>query len=595
MELKKRSEIPAEYQWDCSHIFPTYETWEAEFDAVLGEIPSIASLRGTLGSSAKALADALDKINAISYRADLVGTYAFLHQAADGSDTKNQEMAQRCERISVAMGRETSFFEPELLEIPAERLAEFLREDCLAAYRHYIDDVTRLSAHTLDARSEELLANVSKISGTAKQTYEMLTDVDMELPMITGEDGQPAQLTRGNFSVFRESADRRVREEAFNAMFGTYRKYINTFASLYGGSVKKDNMYADVRGYASACEASLDGNNVPLAVYDSLVQAVHDAIPTMTKYLDLRKKTMGLGKIDLFDLYTPMVADVDYPMPYANGCELVKKAVAPLGEKYVSLMDKAYNEGWIDVYENKGKTSGAFCCGVHGVHPYVLLNYTDALDDAFTLAHELGHAMHSYFSSEKQDYANHGYRLIVAEVASTCNEVLLTRYLLSVETDRKRRAYILNHFLEGFRTTVFRQTLFAEFERKAHEMEAEGTPLTAEALSGLYASLVKQYYAGAEMCDIVSCEWAFIPHFYRGFYVYQYATGFSAAVAIASHILETGDASGYLEFLSSGGSDYPINELKLAGIDLTSPEVVRNAMKVFDETIDELRECLREC
>ena len=312
----------------------------------------------------------------------------------------------------------------------------------------------------------------------------------------------------------------------------------------------------------------------------------------MTKYLELRKKVMGLEKIDLFDLYTPMVAEVDYPMPYADACALVKAAVAPLGEKYVSLMDKAYNEGWIDVYENKGKASGAFCCGVHSVHPYVMLNYTDALDDAFTLAHELGHAMHSYLSSEKQDYANHGYHLLVAEVASTCNEVLLTRYLLSVEKDAKRRAYILNHFLEGFRTTVFRQTLFAEFERKAHEMEAEGTPLTAEALCGLYASLVKQYYAGAEMCDIVANEWAFIPHFYRGFYVYQYATGFSSAVAIASHILETGDASGYLEFLSSGGSDYPINELKLAGIDLTSPDVVRNAMKMFEETIDALRECL---
>ncbi len=592
MELKNRNEMSAEYQWDCSHIFPTYEAWEAALNGIAAEIPGLAALKGTLGASAEALAKALDTVHAVSERAELVSIYAFLHNAADGSETKNQEMVMRVQRVGVMMGRALAFFDPELLEIPEETLNEFLKEDCLATYRHYIDDVTRQRAHTLDAKSEQLLANVSKIIGTPKQTYDMLTNVDMELPKITGEDGEATQLTSGNFGLFRESSDRRVREEAFNTMFGTYKKYINTFAALYSGSVKQDNMFADIRGYESACHRALGANNVPVAVYDALVEAVHDAIPTMTKYLELRKEAMGLDKIDVFDLYTPMVAEVDYPMPYADGCELVKAAVAPLGEKYVSLIERAYNEKWIDVYENKGKTSGAFSCGVHGVHPYVLLNYTDALDDAFTLAHELGHAMHSYLSSEKQDYANHSYRILVAEVASTCNEVLLTKYLLSVETDKKRRAYILNHFLEGFRTTVFRQTLFAEFERKAHEMEAAGQPLTADALNGLYASLVKEYYAGAEMQDIVAYEWAYIPHFYRNFYVYQYATGFSSAVAIASHILETGDAAGYLEFLSSGGSDYPINELKLAGIDLTSPEVVRNAMKMFEETISELRECL---
>lgn len=592
MELKKRTEMSPEFQWDCSHIFPTYEAWEAELNAVAAEIPNLAALKGTLGKSADSLADALDKLYAVSERAELVSVYAFLYHAADGSETKNQEMMMRVQRVGVEMGKAVSFIDPELLEIPEDTLNEFLKNDRLATYRHTIEDTTRQRAHTLDAKSEELLANVGKITGTPRQTYDALTNVDMELPKITGEDGEPTQLTSGNFGLFRESTSRAVREEAFNAMFGTYKKYINTFAALYSGSVKKDNMVADVRGYESACHAALGANNVPVAVYDALIEAVHDAIPAMTKYLSLRKEAMGLDSIDVFDLYTPMVAEVDYPMPYADGCELVKAAVAPLGEKYVSLIERAINEKWIDVYENKGKTSGAFSIGVHGVHPYVLLNYTDALDDAFTLAHELGHAMHSYLSSEKQDFANHSYRILVAEVASTCNEVLLTKYLLSVEKDKKRRAYILNHFLEGFRTTVFRQTLFAEFERKAHDMEAAGAPLTPDALNNLYASLVKEYYAGAEMQDVVSYEWAYIPHFYRGFYVYQYATGFSSAVAIASHILETGDASGYLEFLSSGGSDYPINELKLAGIDLTSPEVVRNAMKVFDTTIDELRECL---
>ena len=312
----------------------------------------------------------------------------------------------------------------------------------------------------------------------------------------------------------------------------------------------------------------------------------------MSKYLKLRAKALGTDKIDMFDLYTPMVADVDYPMPYETACDLVVEAVRPLGEKYVEVIKRAYRENWIDVYETPGKESGAFSAGVYGVHPYVKLNFAYTLDDAFTLAHELGHAMHSYLSSEKQDYANHDYAIFAAEVASTCNEVLLTKYLLSKETDPRRRAYILNHFLEGFRTTVFRQTLFAEFEYRAHELEAKGTPLTAELLSSTYEELVKTYYPEAEFRDVIKYEWAYIPHFYRAFYVYQYATGFSSAVAIATNILETGDPSNYLEFLSSGGSDYPINELKIAGVDLSSPEVVENAMRVFDETIDELAQLI---
>ena len=312
----------------------------------------------------------------------------------------------------------------------------------------------------------------------------------------------------------------------------------------------------------------------------------------MKKYLNLRAKTMKLDSIDLFDLYTPMVAEVDYPMPYEDAKELVKKALLPLGEEYQKLLDKAYSEKWIDVYENKGKQSGAFSCGVYGVHPYIKLNYTDTLDDAFTLAHELGHAMHSYFSNDKQTYANSNYRIMVAEVASTCNEVLLTKYLLSVETDPMRRAYILNHFLEGFRTTVFRQTLFAEFELKSHQMYEEGKPLTPDSLSKTYEDLLKLYYDGAGVPDVMKYEWSFIPHFYRAFYVYKYATGFSSAVAIANNILETGDASNYLKFLSLGGSDYPVEELRVAGINLDDPETVKSALKVFDETINELESLL---
>ena len=396
------------------------------------------------------------------------------------------------------------------------------------------------------------------------------------------------RLTAGTFPVFRESRDRSVREGAFRAMFGTYRQFGDAIATLYGGSVKFDTYFSNQRGYASACEAALDGGNVPVSVYDSLIEAVHESLPSMRKYLELRRRVLKLDKIDVFDLYVPIVEDVDYPIAFEDAKDLVKKATLPLGEEYQKLLDRAFAERWVDVYENDGKQSGAFSCGVFGVHPYVLMNYAGTLGDAFTLAHELGHSMHSWFSDTTQDYVNHDYRIMVAEVASTVNEVLLTKYLLKIETDEKRRAYILNHFLESFRTTLYRQTLFAEFERKAHDLYAAGQPLTASALNKVYHDLEATYYDGIGIDTDIDPEWSYIPHFYRAFYVYQYATGFSSAVAIAEHILTTGDASGYLKFLTTGGSDYPLEELKIAGIDLTKPDTVRSALRVFDETVDEL-------
>lgn len=586
--MKQRKDIPAELKWDFTHIFKTPEDWEAAYAECEKAIAPLGEIKGTLGTSAEALFAAYEKIYSFYEKMEPVADYAFLSKTIDGGDAAAQIMCDKITMLSVKAGSQTAFFEPELMEIPEEKLAEFLKYEPLKKYAHIIEDSTRLRNHVLDEKSEGILAKMGKITGTPSDTYDMFTNVEMELPEIEGSDGEKIQLTSGNFSVMRESPDRKLREAAFEGMFGTYGKYINTFACIYGGSVKQDNTFSEIRGYSSAREASLSNSNVPEDVYDALIEAVHEAIPSMSKYLKLRKKALGLEKLDVYDLYTPMVADIDYPMPYEKACELVLEAVAPLGKDYQDVIRRAYRENWIDVYETPGKESGAFSAGVYGIHPFVKLNYSDSLDDAFTLAHELGHAMHSYLSSEKQDYANHNYHLLVAEVASTCNEVLLTKYLLKTETDKKRRAYILNHFLEGFRTTVFRQTLFAEFEQKAHVLEAGGTPITAECLSSLYSDIVKQYYPEAEFRDTLKYEWSYIPHFYRAFYVYQYATGFSSAVAIASHILETNDPSDYLRFLSSGGSDYPLNELKIAGVDLTSPNVVKNAMKVFDETIDEL-------
>lgn len=588
----KRSEMDPRFQWDFTHIYPDKAHWEAAMTEAEKAVEALSALPGTLGQSKDALKKGLEQLADASQKVEIPYIYAMLHRAADGSEPAYQEMEARGMSLAVKANAATSFLDPEILAIPKEQLDAWMAQEDMAVYRHMVEDISRGRAHTLSADKEKMLAMLGEAADTPSSAYEMLTNVNMVFPKIHNEAGEEVQLTSGNFGVYRESRSRAVREEAFRAMFGTYRKYGDTFAALYGGQIKFDTFFANVRGYGSSIEAYLDGGNVPVSVYDSLIEAVHESLPAMKEYLALRKKALKLDKLDIFDLYVPMVEDVDYPVPFENVKELVKNATKPLGEEYQQLLDRAFAENWMDVYENQGKRGGAFSCGVYGVHPYVLLNYTDTLDDAFTVAHELGHSMHSFFSSRAQEFVNHSYRIMVAEVASTVNEVLMTMYLLKTETDKKRRAYILNHFLEGFRTTLFRQTLFAEFERKAHELHAAGTPLTSQTLNKIYHDLVALYYEGAEIDEEIDTEWSFIPHFYTPFYVYQYATGFSSAVAIARHILETGDASEYLRFLSTGGSDYPLNELKIAGIDLTKPDTVKSALEVFSNTVKEFEALL---
>ena len=591
----ERKNMNKDFMWDLSHIFPSREAWDnacAELAPVAAEL---AALQGNLCSSASALADALDKIYSTMEKVEKVYLYAMLYKSGDNGDPVGQEMEGKAMNLYVAMLTSISFVEPEILSAGEELLRSYLNEEeRLATYRHKLDDMLRSKEHMLSPDQERMMAMLSDAAGGCQNAFEMLESVDMTFPTIKDENGEDVTLTHGNFGVFRESRDVRVRKDSFEAYFGEFKKYINTFTATYSGTVKMNAFFSNVRRYANPCEAALFANNVPVSVYDSLCDAVHDGIPTMKRYLEVRKKALGLDELHMYDLYCPIVENIDMKVGFEEGKELVKKATLPLGETYQKLLDRAYAENWIDVYENKGKTTGAFSCGVFGVHPYVLLNYTDTLDDAYTLAHELGHSMHSYFSDEAQDYVNHDYRIMVAEVASTVNEVLLTKYLLSVETDKKRRAYILNHFLEGFRTTIFRQTLFAEFERKAHDMYMSGQPLTAERLNALYRQLNEQYYEGAVVDELQDIEWARIPHFYNSFYVYQYATGFSSAVAIATRIFETGDASDYLAFLKTGGSDYSIEELKIAGVDLTKPDTVRNAMKAFNDALDEFESLLSE-
>lgn len=589
-----RKEMDPRFMWDLSDIFPSREAWEAAYEKTEAEIGTLGDLPGTLKVSKESLKAGLDRIYAVMEPVDLIYRYASLLKSGDNGDPEAQAMESRAMNLSVRLSAALAFVDPEILEIPEETLDGWMKDPLLAEYRHILHDTARTGKHTLPYAQEKMLSLLSDAAENSYNAFTMMESVDMTFPNIAGEDGKPAALTHGTYGVYRESRRESVRKESFEVYHGEFKRFINTFAAMYAGSVKMDTYFSDVRGYGSALERALDGSNVPVAVYDALVEAVHEGLDTMKKYLALRKRVLGLEQLHMYDLYCPMVENVEYSVTFEEGKELVKKALLPLGEGYQKLLDKSYEENWMDVYENKGKTTGAFSCGVHGVHPYVLLNYTNTLDDVYTMAHELGHAMHSYLSSEKNSYANHNYRIMVAEVASTVNEVLMSRYLLKTETDKHRRAYILNHLLESFRTTVFRQTLFAEFERKAHDMYKNNEPLTAESLSRVFRDLNVLYYEGAVVDPLQDVEWARVPHFYEAFYVYQYATGFCSAVAIADGILETGDASDYLKFLSTGGSDYPLEELKVAGVDLTSPEVVRRALKVFDETLAEFEALLDE-
>lgn len=592
MALLSRKDMDPNFQWKLEDIFPSLEAWEAAYTKAQADVEALSSLPGTLKVSKEALKAGLDQIYATLQPVELLYLYASLYKSGDNGDPQAQRLEGRAMNLYVSLSTAISFVDPEILSIPEETLSAWMADPLLADYRHILEDTDRMRPYTLSAVQEKMLSQLSDAASTPDNVFTMLESVDMTFPDITGEDGAPAPLTHGNYGLYRESRVQSVRKEAFEVYHGEFQRYINTFAAMYAGQVKLDTYFSDVRGYSSAAEKSLYANNVPLSVYDSLVEAVHGGLGTMKQYLALRKKVLGLDTLNMYDLYCPMVEDVHYEIDYETSKAMVKEALLPLGAGYQKLLDKAYHEHWMDVYENKGKTTGAFSCGVYGVHPYVLLNFTNSLEDVFTMAHELGHAMHSYLSSEKNSYANHDYRLLVAEVASTVNEVLLTKHLLRVETDRKKRAYLLNHLLESFRTTVFRQTLFAEFERKAHEMYQAGEPLTAETLSKLYHELNELYYQGAEVNPLQDAEWARIPHFYSSFYVYQYATGFCSAVAIADSIYETGDPSNYLRFLSTGGSDYPLEELKIAGVDLTKPDVVDRALKVFADTLAELTELL---
>jgi oligoendopeptidase F len=587
----KRSEINDQYKWNLADIYVSNADWEADYARLSGMLPELPKLKEGFASSAGALADAMERIDEVALLCERLFVYARMHRDEDNSSALYQGMADRAMSLNVAVSGETSFVAPALLKLPADTLESYIsQEKRLVPYTFMIRDIIREKQHVLGESEERLLSLSADFASGARDIFTMLNNVDLKFGAVETPEG-PVQLTHAKYAELMQHKDREVRKNAFETYYSSFRGSINTIAATYSTSVKKDIYFSRVRGYGSVLEKALFGDDVPVSLYDELIAAIHESLPTMYDYIETRRKILGLSDIAMYDIYVPLIADIEKKYTYDQAIDLVIEALAPMGEEYVGLLKRARTERWIDVYESEGKTSGAYSWGAYGTHPYVLLNHRDDLDSAFTIAHELGHAMHSYYSDEAQPYALAGYTIFVAEVASTVNEILLTKHLLE-HADDSLKKYVLNHYLDQFRTTVLRQTMFAEFERISHAMGEAGEPLTHEALSAKYAELNRLYYGdGIKTCDTIAIEWARIPHFYNAFYVYKYATGFSSAVMIATGIYEgkSGVRDAYFQFLKSGGSDYPLNLLKKAGVDFTGGAPVKAAMQAFAAALNDFK------
>lgn len=454
-----------------------------------------------------------------------------------------------------------------------------------------LDEITRQKSHVLSAQEEQIIAMAGDIASAPSNIYGMINNADIKFPCIKDENGQEVELTKGRYISFLESSDRRVRKDAFHALYSSYKKQKNTLAQTLSSSVKRDIFYSKVRKYSSSLEAALDEDNVTLDVYDNLISTISNNLEPMYKYVALRKRMLGVDELHMYDLYTPIIKDVKMEVPYSKGVELVIDGLKPLGDEYERILREGFKGGWVDVYENEGKTSGAYSWGCYDTHPYVLMNYQDDVSNLFTLAHEMGHALHSYYTNQEQPFVYSGYKIFVAEVASTLNEALLMEYMLNNTQDKKEKMYLINYYLEQFRGTVYRQTMFAEFEKIIHERAEAGEPLTPELLCNIYRDLNRKYYGPDIVIDEdIDMEWSRIPHFYRNFYVYKYATGFSAAASLAESILKEGQPAvkRYIDFLKGGDSDYPVNLLKKAGVDMTTPDPIIKAVKTFERLVEEL-------
>ena len=597
-KLPARSEIPTESRWNLSDIYPSDEAWETDFVQLKTLGDKIAAYQGKLDQSGSTLLECLELRDQIGITGGKLFAYARMHRDEDSANSKYQGMTSRMETLFAKVGASTAFIEPDILAMPAEKLTALRQaEPKLAPYGFYFENLLRQKLHVLSPAEESLLSRISEVAEAPQTIFTMLARADIKFPEVKDDQGRMVQLSEGRYRSFVMSPNRSVRQEAFQKLFATYAQYRNTMAATLGGSVKKNMFYAQARKYDSAITAALEPDNVPVAVYNNLIDTVNENLGPLHRYIGLKKKALGLDEMHMYDLYVPMVRDVHITMPYEEARSLIQKGLAPLGEEYNSILETAFSSRWVDIYENQGKQSGAYSWGVYGVHPFILMNYNHRLEDAMTLAHELGHSLHSYYSNSAQPYATHDYTIFSAEVASTTNETLLLDHLLKTTTDKKKKMYLLNEYLESVRTTVFRQAMFAEFERDLYARAEAGEAITADMLDDMWSKLNVKYYGPQMVVDkeIVS-EWSRIPHFYYNFYVYQYVTGFSAANALASQILTEGEPARkrYIQFLQSGGSDYSIDLLNKAGVDMSSPEPIKITIQRFERMLGELEKLLQE-
>ena len=591
-ELLKRSEVNPEFTWNLADMYADVSAWEADIAVIREMSAELEKMEGKVTASAENLLKTLSQMAAMEEKSDLAFNYASRLSDEDTGNTTHQAMVQKLHGVISNVSSKLAFIEPEILETSEEVLEGYLAQlPELELYRKQIKEIQRLKPHSLSAEMEKLMAMTGEMSRTASQTFSIFNNADLKFPEVEDENGDTVRITHGRFVGLEESADRRVRKETFEKLYHTYKQYENTLASLYSGQVKQQIFKARARKYNSTLEAAVNSNNVSPKVYENLVATVNDNLDKMHRYVRLRKKLLSVDELHMYDIYTPIIPDAARKISYEEAKETVLKALEPLGEDYIAILKEGFNNRWIDVYENEGKRSGAYSAGSYSTHPYVLLNYNESLDNMFTLAHEMGHAIHSYLSNSTQPYIYSHYKIFVAEVASTCNEILLMEYLLKNTTDVKERAYLLNHYLDSFKGTVYRQTMFAEYEMKTNALAEAGESLTAEVLDKIYHELNCKYYGSDMVSDPeIAVEWARIPHFYYNFYVYQYATGFSSAVAIARNILKNGApaVAKYKEFLSGGCSQAPVELLKIAGVDLETPQPIQDALNVFGEILDEM-------
>ena len=594
MAYESREEIDSKYKWDLSSMFPSDEAFEAGLEELKAYCPKLLAFKGKISTSAQALLEFLqleDKMTLLLYK---IINYAERKSDEDTRVAKYQAYVANATSAYTQVGEATSWFAAELLAIPAESVEKFYAEvPTLEFYRRKLNKILNQREHTLSAEEEALLARAEELAVQPTNIFSMFDDADLTFDDAVDSEGKTHKLTSGSFVPLLMDADRVLRESAFKQLYSRFGEFRNTSAAILTSQVKNLQFFSSSRKYASSLEAALAENEIPVEVYNNLIDAVHQNFPAFYKYVDLRKRVMGLDELHFWDVYTPLVDDVDMKFTYEEACDLIVKALAPMGEEYVSLVKKGLESRWVDVYETPGKRSGAYSAGGKGMNPVMLLNFQGGLDDVYTLIHEMGHSLHTYFSSHNQEITYSDYSIFVAEVASTCNEALLSHYLLEHETDPARHAYILNHFLEGFRGTIYRQCMFAEFERDISQMNADGVALNAEVLSERYGKLCAEYFGpGIELDEEIKLEWSRIPHFYYNFYVYQYCIGFSAAIALSQRILSEGEPAvkDYIGYLSGGCSKTPIELLRGAGVDMATPDPVNAALKYFGELVDQLEQ-----